>query len=133
MKPFDRWYAKNRESLLKQRREKYRTDPQFRQAALSRSARQRANRQKPSDDKPFGFGEVAELLGVSTVTLRTWKRKDYYPEPSRHGKAVVFSAEQVNLLKTLRSVFVKHGWNMRDDAAKEELESTIRLIYANWS
>ncbi|QZI85715.1 HTH domain transcriptional regulator [Stenotrophomonas phage Summit] len=133
MKPFDRWYAKNREKLLKARREKYRSDPQFRQAALSRSARQRANRQKPSDDKPFTFGEVAEILEVSTVTLRAWKRKDYFPEPSRHGTKVVFSGEQVNLLRALRSVFVKYGWNMRDDAAKAELESTIRLIYANWS
>ncbi|QIN95218.1 transcriptional regulator [Stenotrophomonas phage vB_SmaS_DLP_3] len=133
MKPYDRWYAKNREKLLRQRREKYRTEPAFRQAALARSARQRKDRVVPSDDLAYTFGEVAQMLEVTTVTLRSWKKKDYFPEPSRHGNTVVFSKEQVSLLMSLRAVFVKHSWNMRPDEAKVELQNTISLIYANWS
>ena len=128
---FDRWYSKNAGKLSEKRKTRYHSDPTYRQQAKDRAAKARSKKpQVVSPNKKFG--EVAELLEVSTVTLRSWKSKDYYPEPRREGRYVVFTTEQVDLLIGLREVFVKHLWNMKPEVAQTDLENTVRLIYANW-
>jgi len=111
---------------------RYHSDAQYRQNALDRSKKQKAQQQKPSDGKTITFGAAAEALGVTTVTLRSWKKKDYFPEPTHHGRHLVFSEEQLNLLKLLTAEFARWGWNMRSPEAKQSLDSVVSLIYCNW-
>lgn len=133
MSAYSRWYERNGQKLSKARRLRYHNDAQYRQDALDRAKKQRAEKKKPSDGKTITFGKAAELLDISTVTLRSWKSKDYYPEPTRHGRHIAFSSEQVAALSKLKEVFVLYGWNMKSEAAKKALDDEISLIYANWN
>ena len=132
MTAFKRWYAANGPKLSKARRLRYHSDAKYRQDALDRAKKQRAEKSKPSDGKTISFGEAAERVGVSTVTLRSWKNKDYFPEPTRHGRHLVFSESQVLMLLELKELFVKYSWCMKSDEARQELQNLVGLTYCNW-
>lgn len=133
MNAFKRWYSKNKKVVSAKKKLKYRNDAAYREAALNRSRSRRKDQKSVSDNKSLSFGEVADTLGVSTVTLRAWRCKDYFPEPVRHGRRLVFSQDQLLLLISLKEMFESYGWSLKSIEAKNALQNKVSLIYANWS
>lgn len=129
---YKRWYDKNKKTLSARRKARYHNDPQYRQKALD-------NRRKSlpkSDPLPEGyvhtFSDAADMLDVSIWKLREWRRKNYYPEPLEHGRALYFTQAQVELLGKLRNFLSTAGMRMTDEA-KNHLDVLTNLIHANWN
>ena len=109
---FARWYKKNKESVLAERRRKYHEDPEYRekvmaQARESKKRRQEKNRvereKNKHKEKPLWFkipygrqeipvrmftaGQLAKRLGRKTQTIRMWERGEVIPEAIYRSRA----------------------------------------------
>jgi hypothetical protein len=133
---FSRWYKSNKDTLSKQRKQRYHTDPEYRQKII---AQNRANKAKarqaraPLDPKyTTTMQAAADEIDVSVWSLREWRKKEYYPAPHEHGSKLYFTDKQVLLLKELAKFFAVYG--KRTSAATEGLRNElIAAIAANWN
>jgi len=129
---WDAWYAKNKTRLSVKRAKRYREDVGYRNAALARSRAQRGTKKPtPAGDHTVSFNDAAQTLGVTVWVLREWRRKDYFPEPTRRDGRLWFAPWQVNNLSFLVDYFAKHGSRVSEQT-RAGLEDIVRLIYANW-
>lgn len=140
---FQSWYERNKESMRQKRAEKYRNDPEYRQAALDRAAKQRASTPRTAAEKGqrfrvidgksvevFRIGAVAEMIGKDEQTIRLWESRGVIPAPSAPGKHRYYTATQVSLLKGLCSVL---GDNRYDAATcRDALADKSKEVYVNW-
>jgi predicted DNA-binding transcriptional regulator AlpA len=131
---FRRWYAKNRQMISENRRQRYAQDPEYRQRALEASRRRRRGERgltKPPEGAPISFAQAAEHIGVSVSTLHEWRRKKLFPEPTHYGGRIWFSETQVSQLKKLREFFTANGRKPRS-IKMERLKNVVTSIYADW-
>lgn len=133
--PFQRWYRINKQTFSEKRKERYKTDPEYRAKALENRKRQTQRTPKVSDTKPevysFGFMSVCQELEVSAWRLRNWGENSYYPQPYWHGGKMWFTQQQVYLLKQIATFFKKHGARITAQA-KEELQELVAFVAVNW-
>jgi hypothetical protein len=129
---FKTWYKANKARLAEKRKQVYRQDEEYRKRALERSSLQRA---KIREAHPAGydvdFDLAAELLEVSTVTLREWRRKDYFPEPKHHQSKMWFTSHQVSLIRVLGNFFARNGPRPRV-AERRRLQQLVSWVHSNW-
>lgn len=103
---FNSWYGRKSQEYNKDRRERYQTDPAFREKARLQAAayRQRLrNENFPVPERRKGLNtstRVAALLKVSTQTLRNWEAKGVIPKASNGGKHRLYTDHQVALLES---------------------------------
>jgi hypothetical protein len=130
---FQKWYDKHKGELAEKRALRYRNDPEYRQAALTRSRIARASR--PRQEVPSEYSHTmagaAEEVGVTIWTLREWRKKNYFPEPKDIGGKKWFTQNQVNLMNSLRGFFEENGIRV-SARVRPALEGLISLIYSNW-
>lgn len=129
---YKEWYAANKERLAKKKKERYANDPEYREKAKLRSKNR--NKQKheiPQDGFDISFADAAEALGVTLWVLREWRRKSYFPEPVVRLGSFRFNANQLELLKTLKTFFDQHGRKVRE-STRQALEEKVAFVYANW-
>jgi hypothetical protein len=134
---FGRWYEKNREDFNAKRRQRYAQDSELRKKARENAKRQReAQRERTEIDttptvrggvKTYRPAQVAELIGRSPETLRTWRRNGWLPESdSRHP---VYTAKQVKLLKKLSDTIAKYRY-AKDYEAR--VETVVAKLHEAW-
>lgn len=142
-KAFSSWYERNKESLKEKRAKKYREDPEYRQAALDRAAKQRASSPRQDVDKDqrfrsidgkqvevFRIGKVAEMIGKDEQTIRLWESRGVIPKPSAPGKHRYYTATQVGLLQELCDTI---GDSRYDAAAsRDALAEKSKKVYMHW-
>lgn len=130
---FGKWYKDNAERLKAKKKNLYDTDAQYRERALATSKKHRDAKRKPQPDGyTFTFDQAAGIIGVSTGTLREWKKKKYYPEPLRHNSRMWFTENQILLLRKLNEFFTEQG--IRMGATKRGmLEDKVNWIISNWN
>ena len=129
---WDAWYAKNKARLSEKRAKRYREDPAYRSAALERSRQQRETKKvETTDVHSVSFNDAAQALSVTVWVLREWRRKNYFPEPTRRDGKLWFSHAQVQLLMKLQKFFFEQGARVTE-AKRPALENVIGLVYANW-
>lgn len=130
---FSTWYEKNKEELSRKRKERYQTDPAYREAALRNRAKQIERQRGLSPLNPIystTFSEAAEELGITLWRLRNWRTNNYFPEPYSYGKFLYFTDNQMQLLRNIKEfIGDKPRLTMED---KEKLGSIVNLIFANW-
>lgn len=101
---FKNWYAKpeNRASLAARRKERYATDPNYKQRVLKATESYRA-RTQPKDKPPIGYDwslkEACDFIGISHQTFRSWRSKHYFPEPKYFKSRLIFTQNQDVLLR----------------------------------
>ncbi len=139
---FSDWYEENKKSLLQKRKEKYRTDEEYRLKQKERSANYRSRQEKKKKENRrswslarvivckggrielvWSFPVLAERLGISVKTCDGWQRRGLFPNsPIRVGKARFYTEYMV------RSAIGIYG----DGPSLEKCEKLRALWYASF-
>lgn len=134
MANFKEWYANNRDKVLEKKRQRYLTDPAYRQSVIDRSASARETARASKED-PRAYGmtlqEAADYLGVTKWTLHKWRSNNYYPEPVRVNNVPVLTSTQVELLTMIRQFFVDYP-KRAAAANRSKLEQVVEVVHHNW-
>ena len=126
------WYAQNKVRLSEKRAKRYAEDPEYREAALTRSRHQREIKKEPvTDGYTVSFNDTARALDVSVWVLREWRRKSYFPEPFRREGRLWFKPAHIPLLQSLHTFFQEHGIRV-GESKRRGLDETVQLVWANW-
>ncbi|KVR21629.1 hypothetical protein WK13_34390 [Burkholderia ubonensis] len=132
---FSRWYDKNKDKLAEKRRNRYHTDPDYRQKIIdqNRAQKQAKRAERPELDPKYTktMAEVATAMDVSVWSLREWRKKGYYPEPYEHSNKLYFTDKQVLLLKELAKFFTVYGKRV-SAVTRAPLDDLIAAIAKNW-
>jgi hypothetical protein len=133
---FAKWWAnpENRKALSEKRKERYATDPEYRQRVLdARHAQQQKARVLSPLNPAFTttLSEAATELGITVWKLRHWRDQSWFPEPHSHGKFLYLTDNQVELLGSLKEFLDQYP--RLPARAKEELQDLVGLVYANWN
>jgi hypothetical protein len=131
---FRRWYAKNKERLSHERRQRYAQDPKYRQRALEASRSRRHGERgltTTPEDAPISFAQAAERIGRHVSTLHEWRRKKYFPEPKHYSSRLWFGEGQVLLLTKLKEFLRANGRKPRS-IKLERLKKVVAFIEVNW-
>lgn len=81
------WYERNKEALAKKRRERYLTDPSYRERVLHQSNRYRSGDRVVQETVELQGEQVpilpimhmAEALGVERLTITNWEARSLFP------------------------------------------------------
>ena len=130
---FSDWYNENRTRLSEVRKQRYRSDPEYRQRAVQRAAEYRARTkvEKPPIDGVTS-AQVCEHLDISAWTLHRWAVAGYYPPPKRIDGRLVFTVTQLKLLELIKEFFEKYP-RRASAKHKDELASIVDVVHHNWS
>jgi hypothetical protein len=131
---YSKWYEANREQLSGKRKDRYATDPAYRQRQLDNRAKQLAKTRSAvplPDAYTTSYSDVAEELGVTIWRMRHWRDKNYFPEPLAHGKFRYFTDHQVGLLDALNEFMSQYP--RLPASAQAELDALVNLIHADWN
>lgn len=97
--PFTRWYQRHRDDYNARRRERYKTDPEYRERVLSHSRKSEFVTHVP--ENMVLIGEAAQSVGRNPYTLKTWEMKGFVPVALKINNCRVYTHQQVDLLKEL--------------------------------
>ena len=131
---FDRWYKDNGEAYNQARRERYRADKAYRQKVLKQSEEYR--KKKPAAAKPrvvrtdLAIGEAAQMLGISTQTLRQYEDKKYLPSAKAKSAHRRYTLHQVGLIRELVN-FLKES-NYHAPKYYQSIKKIAANIRKNW-
>lgn len=126
---FTDWYDQNKQALSEKRKERYRTDPAYRQAIIERTA---ARRQSLKHEPRTGqsVADVCDIIDVTPWTISRWKTHGYFPVQNLRGYQ--FTPHQMELLGLL-SKFFSSNQKRLPVAKKTELEQLVQVIHHNWA
>lgn len=110
---FKQWYAKNKDELNAARKERYHSDPEYRQKIIERQKIARHKKPRPvtpierrsfreidgKKTQVFRIGAVCEYAGCSERTLRGWEQDGLIPPPTIPGRHRVYTEHQALLLR----------------------------------
>jgi hypothetical protein len=135
---FRRWYERNKDAFNSERKERYHTDPEYRQKVIeyARTSRQRAKVRPKPPKKFYSISEVAEKASTTATAIRYWESKGFFPRPDT-GKVRRYTIHEVELvcfffteLSRLHSLFqTKELSHSQYDA---ELEAVANNIKKSW-
>jgi hypothetical protein len=132
---FAKWYKQHGEDFNEKRRNKYNSDPEYRQRVLAtaRVAREqrRMAHEKP-DDYTVNHALAAEILGITVWTLRNWRSKNYFPSPKHFRDGAWFKDHQLALLGEIQHFMEVNNVRRLSAAQKAELQPIIERIHAQW-
>lgn len=141
---FQRWYERNKDSINKKRRIKYKADSEYReQAKRSTSAAYRA---KPFVSKAgaskvkmvqgksvttCSMSEAASSIGRSMPTIRLWEARGWIPAPTVDAGKRFYTVNQVSLLSELAGTL--DSLRTHNLAEREKvLAKVVSSIKARW-
>lgn len=143
-KSFSKWYETNKDGFNVRRKQKYHSDPEYREKVIQRQREARKKNPRPStaSDKHyrtingdqvevFRIGHVVEAISRSEKTIRTWESEGLIPAPSIEGKHRYYTQEQVSLLKEFSELMEQ----VRYDKALREfaIQKKSGEIHEKWS
>jgi hypothetical protein len=143
------WWQENRKGVLEKRRERYATDPEYRekvrQAVRDRRAAKRGEpREVPTI--PTNSGDVVGVMsrdvlsetGLSYNQLRNYHKFGWLPEPLITKPRALYTANQIGLIKKLGD-FCRDNRNwMRQPKSptgqviRKQLDGLVSEIYKDW-
>jgi hypothetical protein len=132
---FAKWYAANREAFNESRRNRYKSDPAYKERVLATARSARDARRKPNekpDDYTVNHALAAEILGVTIWTLRNWRAKGYFPEPKQFSDGAWFKDHQLALLGEIQHYMDVNQIKRLSAEQRAELKVITDRIWANW-
>jgi hypothetical protein len=134
---FGRWYDKNREDHNAKRRAKYKASEEVREKARANAKRTRERGPGIVSTKPIRVGgeylyspsAVAEKIGRSTETLRTWKRNGWVPQHTHGRGRPMYTMAQIRLLRKLARAVEKFRYDKEYEA---RIQSVAEQIAGEW-
>jgi hypothetical protein len=132
---FGRWYDKNKPVFNLSRRERYKTDPEYKKRVLDAARKARDERRK-QNPKPEAYTTTlqgaADALDITIWTLRNWRTNEYFPEPLKFNGELWFTDAQVKLLTRIKDYLDKRNIKRLSVAQAEELYGIVKQIRAYW-
>ena len=125
---FTEWYDKNRQEFNAKRKNRYQTDPEYKERAKAAAA-QRRQAVKASSRTGNSVADVCEMLGVSPWLLSRWKTAGYIPVENLKGYQ--FTANQMQLLGALRDCMDANKGSGAEVMRKRE--EIVQVVHHNWS
>lgn len=135
MGSFKDWYAnpENRERLNERRRQAYASDPALRQKAQERQAEYRKSRRAPAPQlEGYTREQVCEELGISLWTFHSWRKKGFFPEPTKVNGRVQITENQRNLIGLVAEFHRGHGVRLSPHG-RAQLQQIVEVVFHNWS
>lgn len=141
-----KWYKSHKEELNRERREKYKTDENYRIALLAQQRVSRAESprptSKPSDGRIFKnvgkksvevlrIGSVAARIDRDVQSIRIWEREGRIPAPSVPGAHRYYTLRQVNLLHEFAELMTEVRYE-HPKVRAEKIEKKSQEIHAKW-
>lgn len=142
-KDYKDWYQENKAALSAKRKERYNSDPEYRQAIIDRQRAQRASNPARKSDgvifklvggvdrRVYRIGDMSEMAGVPLDTLRSWERKGIMPKPSVGGVHRYYTQSQIELVAliatTLKEVRYKPA-----PIRKQATTTVVTKVAALW-
>ena len=144
------YWEKNGEEIKKERRERYHTDPEYREKAKERAReyrRQQREAQGIKDDVvKIGKVEVPGIpsqdiyddLGIDSLTVKKWQKRGFCPPALRSRPVRLYTQFQVDLLDELNTFLRSHDGTLKGpagpdkDAVKQELDMLVSKIHSEW-
>ncbi len=150
------YYEENKEAILKRRRQRYQTDPEFRErlcAQRRESMKRRRLLDGPTPRAPkqatgipmkvsinsktltitmYTLSEVAAKSSVSRNRLHSWTKSDWFLKPTwhnAHNHAIYTQYEMeaiVHLICSYRSSLASHGYKFRVTAPMKAEFSAVK-------
>jgi hypothetical protein len=141
MSKFQRWYNKNKQALNAKRKQKYATDPIYREKVLaSQHERNKARSQQRQYRetvlgqvvRAYSVGEAALLIQRRVQTLTLWEQKGVIPLPIFPAPRA-YTHHQIMLIRELVYIVTK-AWVRRinNGKIKAEIEAQRAKIFAHW-
>lgn len=129
---FKKWYdvPKNKKAISDRRKERYRSDPKYREEQLARAQARRdslASEVAPPPEYVHTLKDVAEACGVSVSTMRYWEGQKFFPRPAMYRGKFLFTETQKDLLASASETFQK------GDIKTPALGIEINRVLLNWS
>lgn len=142
---YQRWYAKNRDKINRERREKYQSDPEYRDQAVRASRAARAARPEPSKAgqsrfkdvggvvvETMSISELARFCGRSIQTIRLWESKGFIPEPTVTAGKRFYTHVQCALVRELALV-MDSSLSLNRKARSDVIAGVKAKINALWA
>lgn len=85
---FAKWYELNRERLSNKRKDRYNSDPEYRERVLTNSRKSRKSKERPvvqvvtvsgQDYNALSIAEACEKIGISVETMIKWEKSKVVP------------------------------------------------------
>lgn len=134
---FARWYKNHKDSFNQKRRNRYQTDPEYKQRMIDAAKKTRQAKKKTTIPRPPHYTitqlQAAEELGVTIWTLQNWRRKSYFPAPFSDNEGVWFTENQIELLEILQNYYVQQSIKRLTEHQKNDIEQIAQHIHANWN
>lgn len=144
------------DKVQQERRMRYRTDPEYRDAERrrKREERRRKREEKARRREELGgessskvlrsrsgdhvvvwqVGEVADYVGVTPERIRGWEKNGYIPPPIVDVRPRHYTLNQMNLIAELARFMTANLGRLRldDEATRADLDALVERIEANW-
>ncbi len=139
---YKRWYEKEKGAFNAKRRRRYAADPAIQTVARHNSAVYRAKHPRPVTDKKhqrpangvltevYRITHTSQMIGVSVVTIRSWEKKGWIPEPSVESAHRYYTIKQVKLLAELAILLkeVRYMHSIRNEMVAKKVQE----LKNNW-
>lgn len=126
---FKKWYATNKATLAAKRAERYRNDPEYKQAIQDQRAAKRAEREQQKVAMGVSLKEACEILGVTGWTMNRWKNLKFIPlETLRSHRFTHHELQQLRLLKQFFEDQPKRSVALHRD----KQDALVAAIHQNW-
>jgi hypothetical protein len=144
------WWEENKARVLRERREKYENDPEYRARVLERTRRNREKKAAERQDalrnfkingvpvKLLSLRETADKLGVEPDRLKYYQKQGYIPKALVTKPNRFYTPVQVEYMRQLTEFLTAHGKDLRrptsppGKAAIAALEGLCKTIHENW-
>jgi hypothetical protein len=126
---FKEWWDKNKERLNKERREKYHSDPEFRQLAKEKSRRNYRivrRRDNPVDryairdangNRYWTIGRIARIINRPIPTIRSYHIAGVLPEPT------VVDSRKWRLYTSAQAALLRQAFKALDDPTDSTMQA----------
>lgn len=136
-KKFGRWYDKNRDDHNAKRRAKYKDSAEVREKARANAKRTRERGPGTVSTKAvyvdgtylYSPSAVAEKIGRSTETLRTWKRNGWVPAHTHGRGRPMYTMAQIRLLRKLARAVEKFRYHKEYEV---RIQYVAKQIAGEW-
>lgn len=132
---FNKWYAEHGTAYNTARKNRYHTDPEYRERVLERQRRQRQSRPVAQEEhrpqfrtvggvevEVFRIGQVVAQVGRSEKTIRNWEASGWIPKPTVEGSHRYYTGNQVALIGELSALLneVRYARALRDSMIQQK-------------
>jgi len=148
-KPFKKWYDDNKKDFNEQRRDRYRTDPEYRKRVQENNAKN-SNRKKknlPTMDEYesvplemeggiilecYSIKDACEIIGRGKQTIRLWTKNKDIPDVSVVDEEGIkyYTDTQINLLIDFADI--RRGLSGATINANADLAKASKIVFTNW-